>query len=828
MRIKGCIAAVLAASVCIGVAVGPVSASARVDEQVFSYDLPRQLASTSLIAFAETSKVRMAAASSEIAGISTNAVKGRYTPPQALALLLQGTPLEGRFDGAGTVVTVTRRNSVAAESAAAAPAIAAAVAPTRARGNPEVASSASIPEEVVVTAQRREESIADVPISISAISGDQLAMSGVSNNRELTFLVPGLVFVEQGVNAQPAIRGVSSQGSSTGQDNNIAIYIDGVYQPSQTANAFDLPDVKRVEVLRGPQGTLFGRNATGGAVQVVTRDPEFDTEGQLSVSLGALKGGARNVAAKGFVTGGLVEDRVAGMLSFSYQDREAFLDNIISGDALGVKRTKLLRGKLMFTPRDDLTVTLTGNYSDRRDDAGLFTQALDGNTQARALTPTITLPSEPWQVAFNRPTFYRNKSSGGDLRIVWDTSAGRLTSLTSYLRSRTEYAGDLDASSSTRVDQSVLIYPGDTTKAQEINFASETYGALSYVAGLYLYDSRGVNTSGRISFGNLTSNRLDQVDTRAYAGYSEVNYDLTERLVGIVGLRYSRETKVAYRANNALVNPTLLLQGRKTWSSSTPRASLRYAVNDRTNAYLTISSGFKSGVFDSSQPLPASPEELVSYEIGVKGSGPGFSYGAAAYLYDYKDLQVQSFDGSVTRIRNATDAEVVGFEFEGKLMVTDHLSIGAHLAYMPTAEYTNFPGAFAFSPTLVNGVAVGGNTGRTFDASGLRMVRAPKLTGGFSLDYDRDLAAGNLHLSASFYHSDRFNHDLLATAPSPAYEMVNASAAWSPVDTGFTLTLWGRNLTNEARVGGASISPIASIVTYGLPREYGITMGYRF
>jgi iron complex outermembrane receptor protein len=211
-------------------------------------------------------------------------------------------------------------------------------------------------EEVVVTAQRRSERLQDVPLSISAQSGADLTNAGIVNTQDLTNVVPGLKIDRVGAFTTPAIRGISTQIAQPGADANVAVYLDGVYLPNQATNTFDLPDIDKIEVSKGPQGTLFGRNATGGAIQIYTLSPSFTSSGRVQVGYGSFND--KNI--DGFLTGPIIDSLLAGSISAYFDKNTGYLKNIIDDKDAGGLESENVRGKLLFTPMPGASFTLTG------------------------------------------------------------------------------------------------------------------------------------------------------------------------------------------------------------------------------------------------------------------------------------------------------------------------------------------------------------------------------------------------------------------------------------------------------------------------------------
>ena len=219
--------------------------------------------------------------------------------------------------------------------------------------------------DIVVTATRREERLQDVPVTVTAITGDALTSANIANVRTLNQIVPGFTGGRGGGAFFPVIRGVGSTGISVGDEPNVALYVDGVYQPDAVGNWVDLVEIERVEVLRGPQGTVFGRNATGGLVNVITPDPSFNFRGRAAVRYGRLRNDAGDLDVRGYVTGPL-SSTLAADLAVNYQHTEGYVKDLIRGsDNLGEDEVVNIRGKLLFRPSDTVKFVLTGSFMDR-------------------------------------------------------------------------------------------------------------------------------------------------------------------------------------------------------------------------------------------------------------------------------------------------------------------------------------------------------------------------------------------------------------------------------------------------------------------------------
>ena len=701
--------------------------------------------------------------------------------------------------------------------------------------------------DIVVTAQRRSERLRDVPLSITAVTGKELAAAGITNIRELGNTIPGLSFTTQGTFAQPTIRGVQSAVSVTGSETPVAIYIDGFYQPNQVANIFDLPDVARVEVLKGPQGTLFGRNATGGAISIYTRDPSFKASGDITLSDGLFGGGgshgSNEFSAKGNLNVPLVADKLAMSVSAYYDKIDGYLVDDRTGRGTGKVESYLTRAKLLFQPTDGIRFVLTGLIDHRRDDAGASAAPLNGNTIAQFYQPAL-VPTQPYHVASelkgsivptrskHRAVTLRGEFTIGDL--------GTLTTLTGYTFADSVTTSDIDAAYAPKCPFPRCLnyninYGPERTFQQELSFASHTFGPLSFVAGLFYYHDRSqsttnlnppLNPDGSLVPGGigLVHNSV-LVRTRAYAGFGEVNLAVSDRLHLIGGVRYSIEKKNGV-GKRGIAGVPFAFGGLPTSRAWTPRLSARFDLTDHANVYATYSKGFKSGVLDAQgfTNIPALPETIESYEIGTKIGGSNYSLTAAAFLYQYKNLQVQFFNGTKTLLGNAANARISGFDLDASAQVADGLKLRLAGSWLPNAEYRNFPTAIAFPlPNTATGMRQ-----TVIDASGHRLLKAAKLGGSFTADYTTHTGLGEIELSGTLAYSSGFSWELTDRVKTERYATLNTQIALTPTDSPIRLALYGKNLTGRHYVSGVLLAAQVDGVEYVPPKQIGISAGVSF
>ncbi len=706
----------------------------------------------------------------------------------------------------------------------------------QAQETPPVATASSqVLETVVVTAQRRDERLVDVPISITALSAEDLLRSGVSSTPDLERVTPGLQLTFNGGYLQPAIRGVSSQGSNAGDSSNVAVYLDGVYVASQIGQLMDLPDVEQVQVLKGPQGTLYGQNATGGAIIISTVAPSLEeVTGRLSASVGNYN----DLNVSGYVAGPL-SDTFAASLAVASQERDGFRKDLVYGGEDEGLRSHTVRGKLLFQPTDSLQFLLSAYSANRKDSAAYSGRAWERESFDYLVYPTAPYPDPQETAASFRPDTELD-SEGASLQIDFDTAIGTFSSTTAWTDNEAHLLVDVDYGPAHYAD--VTVNQAQDTFVQEINFTSEQVGNWLFSGGLFYLSAEDEFTPNifRIQAPPLlapgpsgptvfTSYSWGGVEKEIYAAYAEVSYDFSDTLQLIVGGRYSEEEQESRTNPNTFSPDSGVVESPyspETFSKFTPRVSLRYALSETSNIYATYSEGFKSGILSGQNPA-VDPEQLDAFEIGYKGDiSDRLSASAAIYYYDYTDLQVARYDAPVYIYQNAASATITGADFDATWQATDHLRLSAGLSLLD-AEYDDFPeaGAYSWNPTNFTTP----NESVNIDASGVTMVRAPEVTGFINADFRYPTAVGEFGAFASLYYNDGYSLEFSEHVTQESYSMLDGELSWSPAAApGLRLVVWGRNLTDEDVLQSLLQTNFANGVAYDAPRTYGMRLDYDF
>ncbi|MBB4858287.1 iron complex outermembrane receptor protein [Novosphingobium chloroacetimidivorans] len=687
--------------------------------------------------------------------------------------------------------------------------------------------------EIVVTAQKRNERLLDVPMSVAAISGEQLTTSGVFSTVNLQQTTPGIVTVNNGFGFLPIIRGIQSTGTSPGDETNVAVYLDDISLGTPISGFFDLADVERIEVLKGPQGTLYGRNATGGAIKIVTRKPSFDTQGSLALDYGFRY---RELRANAYLTGKIAEG-VAGSLSGAVRRGRGFIKGIAGNDGeyYGAPRNYMVRGKLLVEPTSNFSAVLAADTWKQQNDSVFISMVKGGLNPFPGPGSVANAPFRYASVTQPRADL---KGYGFSLDANWGLSDEiNLRSLTGYRHVEVQSQSDTDRTNLPTGSNQLSQYQNGFS--QEFNLSGGADRTISWLVGAFYWHSDAGNpyfrtVSGDSPGGTIVSNFTNKMKSDAYAGFADVTANLGQfHLTG--GLRYNSETK-KFRWQNLVNLAAPQVDRKRTWNSTTWRAVARYDFSDDANVYASASTGFKSGVYNAYSPLgiPVDPEKVTAFEVGAKARVSGINLTAAAYAYKYTDIQVSaySFVGTPPALQltlsNAASAKMRGLEFNADGRLGGGFSFNAGIGWEPTAKYSRFTTSQVVAP-------IPGATGPVvsqvivpFDSSGSRLVRTPKVTANLRLAYEGDLAGGRLngsvsssYASAKYWQPGNFSRE-------GDFVLVNTSLGWTEPSGRFTFSVWSNNLTNTEYFTDYVPNVRGDSVKYAPKREVGVGVNYTF
>lgn len=671
--------------------------------------------------------------------------------------------------------------------------------------------------EIIVTAQKRAEPIGRVPISISTLQSDQLGASGAANFQEIQNYVPGFRIGLVGPNMTPTIRGISS---SAGGAANVATYIDGFYQPSLLGNSFDLENIESLQVVKGPQGTLFGRNATGGAIVIKTRSPSFDTSVNLQASYGSFDDRRLNVYASTGITDQLAVN-VAGYIRKS----DGFVRNVYNGRHDAYSDQKSVRGKLLYKPTDRLTLELIAGYASI-DDPGSSVFSLDpkflSGSLIATLAPDAVITTRRKETAQNTAVFTKVKTANVGLKTEYDLGDASLTMLTGYRHEKADQVADLDGSSSTIFDTSS--HRQDKTFTQEVNLVSTGNGPFQFSLGAFYYHDVNVISPFNLSYCDGCSFVYidSRLKTEAAAVFADATYEALPSLFITAGLRYSLERQTYSFASLGVSD-----RRKDDWKTATPRFVARYEFSPSTNVYASYSKGFKAGIFPNGAAATSAlnPEKVDAYEVGAKWEHRGWRAALAGYYYKYKDMQIFAYDATTAQslFRNAASATIKGIDFDMSGAITSRLSVYANAAYLH-GRYGRFDGAIDTAPNITGA----GYSSVAVSASGNMLQQAPAFTFNAGANYAVPVSFGTLSLSANIYHSSRIFYDAPNRFVQPGYELVNISAGWTSTDDRWSLELYGKNVTDTVYRNYIDPLSFAILANWGAPASYGVRLGYKF
>jgi iron complex outermembrane receptor protein len=734
-------------------------------------------------------------------------------------------------------------------------------------------------DEIIVTAQKREQALSDVSLSVSAIGAETLAEENIVNIEGLQNLVPSISFGNDFNFAKLFIRGIGLSSSLPGVDPSVALHVDGAVVSLAQAQLGSMFDLERVEVLRGPQGTLYGRNATGGAVNLITAKPTAELDGYARITVG----GPDLLLMEEAAVGGPISDHLRARVAVQKIDRDGYGINEYTGHDIDNAHQLSARAHLEILPTESVDILLTGEYHHENDRSlavkfhalsfpGVLTDANPANDGLSSLGQRVNADGSPASFAHRVRDLNTNFDPIND-RDQWaltgavtvDASdAVTLKSLTSYRKFKAIFFHDFDMSS-------YLGYPLAQTNAlrtsanhwqpiwqhqfsQEFQ-ANVDLGPLYGVLGAFYLDEtdRVENHIGFDVLRNTDPFRVQfdgSLDIETWALYANLTFDVSTQIALKAGGRYSWEKR--HLANNTgigsaaagFVLDPMQWDVSKTWTDFSPSLGVEYRPNDDWLIYANWSRGFKSGTAEigstrkmsASQPLPfVDPEKVEAFEVGAKYATGTFNFNTAVFFQRLKNGQFSLtrpipvppfFTSSLT---NAAQSEAYGAEFELLWRPSPQFTLNASLGYLHS-EFTKFFSKDPLDPALFG---PGGASVPDSDLSGNATRMSPRWSVNVNPTYDFDLpGGGTITLGSNFayrskqYHTE-FNDDRLA---QKGYVMLDANILYTAPDENWTANLWMKNVTNELVWAGTfSVSTSRTIGgTLMPPRTFGITVGYKF
>ena len=816
-------------------------------------------------------------------GITSPPLTGSYTSKAALDKLLTGTRLRYEFINDRTVAI--RVKHVAAEPQSAEPQ-APAPTPDTSRAEPDDARSDLALDEIVVTARRREESLQSTPVAVTALTSDALQTRGVQSVDAVSQFVPNLQFdgaaaLSGGAyNATIFIRGIGQNDFAIFSDPGVAMYVDGVYLGRSIGGIMDVADLARVEVLRGPQGTLFGRNTIGGAVNIVTQQPTAEFGGDLSVTAGRFD----RMDVKGVLNLPLSETFLTRWMVASI-NRDGYAHRLTDGQDLGDKDALIGRAQALWKASESVDVSLVVDGTRARQNSAPLTLvdvAPGGfpfmNIYNAIVAPTLTSITAPNGGHTVNSSFITGDidttwagglsvndldSKGAALTVNWDLGALELKSISAYRELDALYARDGDGTPYTF--RETINQDDQDQLSQEFQLSGLSFSdRLNWLVGAYYFHERaveygkanlGVGTFAALEAlpasrtfppgpparfggaGNPANLGVDvevdlftEVENDSYALFGQSTYKLTDRWSLTTGLRYTADHKEMQLIHQRVGSGVYIVppgtELKDNWSELTPKVGVELQASRDVLVYVSYANGFKSGGFNgrpltgtADELVPYDPEKVNTYELGAKTTwlDGRLTLNAATFFNQYRDMQLSINATPQNFVRNAGRAESKGAELELVSRLARGLDFNLAAGYL-NAKYTELdPQLTTLNPPL------------TLDKE---LVKAPEWTLSSGLQYSFDVSPGLVTLRGDWSYKSKVYHDVFndKRIAQPGFSVANAYASLTTAGEKWTLALFGTNLTDERyRISGnSSVGFGLAESTFAAPREWGVTARYRF
>lgn len=684
-------------------------------------------------------------------------------------------------------------------------------------------------EEILVSAERRSESVQKVPVAVTAFSGEDMRVKGIADLDAIAQRTPSLVFDSQD-QSEPNVylRAIGNQNADNATNESpIAIYVDDVYIGRSAAANFDLFDLERVEVLRGPQGTLFGRNASGGVIHIITQKPQEEFNSRLRATIGNYN----RMDISAMVTGPLT-DKIAYKLAASSKNRDGFVTNETTGNDVGEEQALSVRGSLLFTPNDDLEVLLSGDMVRERGNSSAHDTEYSNNLSVPLSNPA------PRRINALTDGLRERDIYGVQLRFDYDVDWATLTSISAYRELDVHY--DFYFAGNPLTEETIESFNTNIEQSEQFSQEFRLSGATDrtdWVAGLYYYivdvhhiESFDQHFNGLFNalglpptIGNgFASFDVDAL-TESWAVFAQGTYNITDKLALTLGIRYTEDTREADSVAAILegVAPVGLSENyqidvEESWDAVTPRAAIEYQVNDDVLVYFSATKGFKSGVFNNTAPneaqalVPLEPEIVWNYELGMKSQwlDDRLQLNTAAFFMDFEDLQIGTLIPGQAIIVESASAEIQGIEIELLALPVENLTLQLNYAYLD-AE-----------------IVEGSNSGNV-------LPRAPENKFNFYASYSFSLG-DNLYMTPrlDWSYQSKFFHepDNRLSEIQGSYDMLDASIDFHDAAGKWMVSIWGKNLGDELVTKSQVAVPAMgqNYVTYAPPRTAGITVTWNY
>jgi iron complex outermembrane recepter protein len=697
-------------------------------------------------------------------------------------------------------------------------------------------------EEVIVTAQKRSESVQDIPLAVTALSSDMLDERGITDIASMAASVPGMNFSQSGNNTRITVRGIGTENTTVTGDPGVALHIDGVYQARSSVGNVLFYDLARVEVLRGPQGTLYGRNATGGSINLISNPPVDEFEAQIEGQIGNYS----QQRVRGVLNTPVMDEKLLLRFSGQYENRDGYYEDLTPGaDDLTDVDAVNVRAQALYLLSANIDATLNYNYSTDKG-AGPGVKALSypppPGLVANLLATATPNPSDPWKIRTNGIDDRNNSRKGTYLTINWDLGEVALKSISAWQDNDVDTFSDSDLSDADIFN--ATSQQNSTQYSQEIHLTSTGGGDWEWVTGLFWmteetnaefwYTDMGAGLSTYPFFPTIDVGLAEPsyfgndstTTTDTFGAFGQASYHIYDDLSVTAGLRYSYDKKKSDIFRKEFTAPAATsFKKDDDWNKTTWKLGVDWNVTEESMLYASVSTGFKSGGFLQIEAAePYDEETVTAYEIGSKNRffDNRLQANISAYYYDYTDMQLRTIRDLNSIVSNAGESEIKGIEVELTGQPTDALQLTAAFAFT-NAEFTDYSADDPQVPGL-----------EPEDLSGNSLPRSPDSTVNLTAAYSWDFDFGSLTASADYYWSDKvyFGPFNVSEESQGSYHRTGARLSFNSADDTWYLAAAVSNIeddevASQLMLGDATLRT-ATNAQWQSPRTYTLTAGYRF
>ncbi|HKT84509.1 MAG TPA: TonB-dependent receptor [Novosphingobium sp.] len=700
-------------------------------------------------------------------------------------------------------------------------------------------------EEIIVTAQKRKESAQQVPIAISTFTAATVTNMGIKTTADLPLLVPGFTFAPAGGALNYYLRGVGTGTNNPGVESEVSTFVDGVYMPFQLNNLQAFNSIVNIEVDKGPQGTLFGRNATGGVIQITTKDPSFKTEIDGEIGYGNYS----TVTTSLYATTPLSDNVAADIALHYYSQMDGFGKNLFNGKDVFKRKGFAARSKWLFNLSDKTSVRIIADYGHSDgDDGSVVKPAVKNGTIFNIINGTNDVIPGFFNINSDNQPGWTGKQGGVSMKLDSDFGWAKFVSITAWRKMRNEFHVDYDG---TPIPFAPLfIVSKDQAESQEFQLLSPDGSRLKWVIGAFFYNENGATDPFRFGgvLGQIISGQfggpavpIEIVDfnkTRSYALYGEGTANLGTNTRLTLGLRYTIDQKKIRGQSLFDTTPTQTpapgTQGNQTKNYYRPTWNIALDHNFTADllAYASYRRGFHSGIFNSNNfgyspeaNPPLKPEIIDAFEAGFKSEwlDRKLRINASAFLYKFRDLQLQLYEGGAVVTDNAAKADIKGLDVDISARPVKELTLSAGFEYLD-AKYKDYPSATIYS--LAPNGALLQTEG---SASGRRLVKAPKVSYNIVANYELPTKMGTFGTNVALFYNSGAYQDPGNFYKEPSYYVLNVSEKWTAPEGNIDVTLWAKNLTNTLyNYDVVLVQGVGPVGNAAPPRTYGGTLGFHF